>query len=248
MSAFAALACVLAGSPLNGQSGAKNGEWPTYGGDLGSTRYAPLDQINAANFKELDIAWRFKTDKLGPRPEFNLESTPLMVNGVLYSTAGSRRAVVALDRRYRRAAVDAQRARRHARRERAAAPVRPRARVLERRQGGAHSLRHARLSPRRARREDRRPVTTFGNDGIVDLKQDDDQEIDLETGEVGSARHAGRRKGRGDRRCGAPDGRAAAFEEERQRLRPRLRRAHRQAAVDLPHDSESRASSATTPG
>ena len=35
MSAFAALACVLAGSPLNGQSGAKNGEWPTYGGDLG---------------------------------------------------------------------------------------------------------------------------------------------------------------------------------------------------------------------
>src|SRR5512134_2910942 len=82
---------------LPGQSGAKNGEWPTYGGDLGHTRYAPLDQINASNFSKLEVAWRFKTDNLGPRPEFNLESTPLMVKGVLYSTGGTRRAVVALD-------------------------------------------------------------------------------------------------------------------------------------------------------
>ena len=69
-----------------GQSGTKNGEWRTYGGDLGSTRYAPLDQINADNFSKLEIAWRFKTDSLGPRPEFKFESTPLMVHGVLYST------------------------------------------------------------------------------------------------------------------------------------------------------------------
>src|SRR5512145_721522 len=82
---------------LPGQSGAKNGEWPTYGGDLGHTRYAPLDQINASNFSKLEVAWRFKTDNLGPRPEFNLQSTPLMVKGVLYSTGGTRRAVVALD-------------------------------------------------------------------------------------------------------------------------------------------------------
>ena len=81
----------------HGQSGAKNGEWPTYGGDLGHTRYAPLDQINPANFSNLELAWRFKTDSLGPRPEFQFESTPLMVKGVLYSTAGTRRAVVALD-------------------------------------------------------------------------------------------------------------------------------------------------------
>jgi quinoprotein glucose dehydrogenase len=79
------------------QSGAPRGEWPTYGGDLGHTRYAPLDQINAANFSKLEVAWRFKTDNLGPSPEFNLESTPLMVNGTLYSTGGTRRAVVALD-------------------------------------------------------------------------------------------------------------------------------------------------------
>jgi quinoprotein glucose dehydrogenase len=82
---------------LAGQSGARNGEWRSYGGDIGHTRYAPLDQINASNFNKLEVAWRFKTDSLGPRPEFQFESTPLMVKGVVYSTGGSRRAVVALD-------------------------------------------------------------------------------------------------------------------------------------------------------
>ena len=80
-----------------GQSGATGGEWRHYGGDTGHTRYSPLDQINGTNFKSLEVAWRFKTDALGPRPEYNLESTPLMANGRLFSTAGTRRAVVALD-------------------------------------------------------------------------------------------------------------------------------------------------------
>src|SRR6266545_4710156 len=75
----------------------KTGEWPTYGGDLASTRYSPLDQITKENFNKLEVAWRFKTDALGPRPEFNFEGTPLMVDGIVYSTAGTRRAVVALD-------------------------------------------------------------------------------------------------------------------------------------------------------
>src|SRR5262245_47184915 len=82
---------------LRAQTRAKSGEWTTYGGDLASTRYAPLDQINAENFNKLEVAWRFKTDFLGPRPEFNFEGTPLMADGVVYSTAGTRRAVVALD-------------------------------------------------------------------------------------------------------------------------------------------------------
>ena len=60
-------------------------------------RYSALDQINASNFNQLQIAWRFKTENFGPEPEYKFESTPLMVNGVLYTTAGSRRAVVALD-------------------------------------------------------------------------------------------------------------------------------------------------------
>lgn len=80
-----------------GQRAAGNTEWRTYGADLANTRYAPLDQIDAGNFNRLEVAWRFKTDNLGPRPEFRLQSTPLVVNGVLYSTGGSRKAVVALD-------------------------------------------------------------------------------------------------------------------------------------------------------
>src|SRR5688500_15960799 len=55
----------------------KVGEWPTYGGDLASTRYSPLDQINADNFNKLQLAFRFKTDNLGPRPEFQFQGTPL---------------------------------------------------------------------------------------------------------------------------------------------------------------------------
>src|SRR6516165_12475900 len=91
------ISLIAAGVTLSGQSGAPNGEWRTYGGDLGNTRYAPLDQINKANFNTLEVAWRFKTDKLGPRPEFQFETTPLMAGGIVYSTAGTRRAVVALD-------------------------------------------------------------------------------------------------------------------------------------------------------
>ena len=82
---------------LVGQVRPQETEWSTYGGDLASRRYRPFDQINRDNFEDPEIAWRFKTDALGPRPEFNLQATPLMVNGVLYTTAGSRRAVVALD-------------------------------------------------------------------------------------------------------------------------------------------------------
>src|SRR4051812_7186759 len=84
-------------SGIVAQTGATGGEWRTYGGDLASTHYSPLDQINKDNFDKLEIAWRFKTDALGPKPEFNFQSTPLMVGGVVYTTAGSRRAVVALD-------------------------------------------------------------------------------------------------------------------------------------------------------
>ena len=115
------------------QSGTQNGEWRTYGGDLASTRYSPLDQINAANFSKLEVAWRFKTDTLGPRPEFNLQATPLMVGGRLYSTAGTRRAAVALDAADRRDAVDAQRQRGRARRGRPASALGPRPRLLDRR-------------------------------------------------------------------------------------------------------------------
>ena len=95
LAAIGVVFAVAAG--VSAQRGTTNGEWTTYGGDLGNTKYAPLDQIGAANFSTLEIAWRFKTDNLGPRPEFQFEGTPLMVKGVLYTTAGTRRAVVAID-------------------------------------------------------------------------------------------------------------------------------------------------------
>src|SRR4051812_13792139 len=85
------------GTGIGAQTGATGGEWRTYGGDLASTHYSPLNQINKDNFSTLEVAWRFKTDPLGPRPEFNFQSTPLMIGGVVYTTGGSRRAVVALD-------------------------------------------------------------------------------------------------------------------------------------------------------
>src|SRR5262249_20414033 len=82
---------------VSGQRQAKDTEWPSYAADLAGTRYRPLDQINASNFSKLEVAWRFKTDSLGNRPEYKLEGTPLMANGILYATAGSRRAAIALD-------------------------------------------------------------------------------------------------------------------------------------------------------
>src|SRR4029450_1517045 len=97
--ALLCVACALVATTVSlvGQTRPKPGEWTTDGADLASTRYSPLDQINKDNFNKLEVAWRFKTDGLGPRPEFQLQSTPLMVDGVVYSTAGTRRAVVALD-------------------------------------------------------------------------------------------------------------------------------------------------------
>ena len=82
---------------LHAQQGAAKGEWRFYGGDAGSTKYSALDQINATNVKQLEIAWRWKAENFGPRPDYNWEVTPLMIGGVLYFTAGSRRDAVAVD-------------------------------------------------------------------------------------------------------------------------------------------------------
>ena len=95
--ALAGLLVVGAVVSISAQYGTKNGEWRSYAGEPGSTKYSPLDQINKENAKNLRIAWRFKTDNLGMRPDYNMQSTPLMVGGVLYAQVGMRRAVVAMD-------------------------------------------------------------------------------------------------------------------------------------------------------
>src|ERR1700744_3219455 len=86
-----------AGAQNSGHPSTAKGDWPMYFADPTGSRYAPQDQINASNFNKLEVAWHFKTDNLGARPEFKLEGKPLEAGGMIYTTAGSRRAVVALD-------------------------------------------------------------------------------------------------------------------------------------------------------
>ena len=165
--------------------GTQNGEWQTYGADLRSTRYSPLDQVNASNFSKLEVAFRVKTDLMGPRPEFQLQTTPLMVKGVLYFTAGTRRAVVAVD------AQSGEMLWMHSMNEGKRGESAPRQlsgrgltywtdgredRILYVTPGYQMIALDAKTGAR---------VSTFGKAGVVDLKENDDQPMDLITGEVG---------------------------------------------------------------
>src|SRR5437762_9909041 len=171
--------------PTKAVAGTKNGEWPAYGADLAHTKYSPLDQINADNFSKLEIAWRVKTDNLGTRPEDKLEGTPLMVGGVLYATAGTRRSVVALD------AGTGELLWVHSEREGERGAAAPRQlsgrglaywtdgreeRILYVTSGYMLVALNAKTGMR---------VASFGKDGLVDLKQDDDQVIDPMSSEIG---------------------------------------------------------------
>src|SRR4029453_12254511 len=140
---------------------------------------------NKDNFSKLEVAWRLKTDAFGSRPEFNYQSTPLAVNGVLYVTAGSRRAVIALDA--------------------ATGELLWMSRLDEGKRGEAapRKLSGRGLAYWTDGKEERiiyvtpgyqlialdaatgRPVPAFGKAGVVDLKLEDDQVMDPITGEIG---------------------------------------------------------------
>jgi quinoprotein glucose dehydrogenase len=161
-------------------------EWRSYGNDLAHTRYSPLEQINASNFNDLEVAWRLKTDAFGPRPEYILQSTPLMIKGVLYTTAGSRRSVVAVDAAtgeiiWVHRMDEGQRAQN--------APRRLSGRGLSYWTDGKGDERILyvtigyQLVSLDARTGQR--IASFGEGGVVDLKKNFDQEIDLVTGDVG---------------------------------------------------------------
>jgi quinoprotein glucose dehydrogenase len=87
----------LAMFPILAQQGTKGGDWKAYGGDEGSTRYSPLDFINRDNIKDLRVAWVWKSDSLLPSPQAASETTPIMVNGVLYFSMDQKRFIVAAD-------------------------------------------------------------------------------------------------------------------------------------------------------
>jgi quinoprotein glucose dehydrogenase len=193
-----ALVLTLLGSAIgtSGQSSlrptpsTRTGEWPHYTADLRGTKYSPLDQIDARNFNQLEVAWRFKTDSLGTRPEYKLEGTPVMVGGVLYTTGGTRRSVVALDaqsgellwvHRYPEGARGA------------AAPRQLSGRGVAYWSDGRGDDRVLYVTPGyrliALNAKTGAMVTSFGKGGVVDLKvgvvYGNNHPIDLETGEIG---------------------------------------------------------------
>ena len=165
--------------------GTENGEWRSYGGDIKNTRYSPLEQIDAGNFNDLEIAWRIKMSSFGPNPEYNFQSTPLMVDGVIYSTAGSRRAVIAADA----GTGELLWMHRFDEGERGAAtPRRLSGRGLAYRDDGAsgqivYVTLGYQLIVLDAATGHR--MSSFGTDGVVDLMQNMDQDIDPLAGEIG---------------------------------------------------------------
>jgi quinoprotein glucose dehydrogenase len=191
---LSALACALAAgvTRVGAQSylTTDKGEWPAYAGDLRNFRYSPVDQINASNFNDLEVAWRFKTDELGPRPEFKLEGTPLMVKGIIYTTAGTRRSVIALD------AVTGELLWIHGEREGergAASPRQLSGRGVAYWSDGKGDDRILYVTPGyrlvalNAKTGSR--IASFGTDGVVDMKKfayyGTGTPIDLVTGEIG---------------------------------------------------------------
>jgi len=178
-------ACLAASALAWEKPAVTESDWPTYGADLKNTRYRPFDLITAANFNDLEIAWQFKTDNLGNRPEYKLEGTPLMVKGVLYATAGTRRAVVALD------AATGELLWVHGEHEGSRGANAPRglsgrglaywsdskqARILYVTPGYRLIALDAKTGSY---------AMGFGNNGVVDLKLNDDQDIDLVKGAIG---------------------------------------------------------------
>jgi len=161
--------------------------WATYGGNLASHRYSPLEQINKDNFRNLRIAWRLKTDFLGPTPDNLYAATPLYVNGVLYTTAGTRRAVIALnpgtgEMLWMHSEDEGPRG--------DAAPRRGAGRGVaywSNADGSDQRILYVtpgyRMIALSARTGEL--VRSFGKDGVVDLKLDNDQEYDLTTAAVG---------------------------------------------------------------
>ena len=147
-------------------------------------------KINASNFNKLEVAWRFKTDNLGTRPEYKLEGTPLAIKGVLYTTAGTRRSVVALDGKTGELIWA------HSYREGNRAAIAPRqlsGRGVSYWTDGKGDERILyvttgyRLIALNAKNG--AMIPSFGENGVVDLKKGavfgKGQQIDLETGEIG---------------------------------------------------------------
>jgi quinoprotein glucose dehydrogenase len=170
------------------QHGATEGQWRHANGDAGATRYSDLDQITQENVASLEIAWRWDGGNYGPTPEFKGETTPLMVDGVLYFTAGFRRDVVAIDA----GTAETLWMHRFDEGERgAAAPRRNSGRGVSYWNDGHGNERIFVVTPGfrliALDAKTGRPFPDFGDDGIVDMKLGLDQPVELDARNVGSS-------------------------------------------------------------
>ena len=183
--AGAAAAGISGASPAAPQ-GVPAGEWRYYGADAGSTKYSALDQINAENVSDLEVVWRWKSQNFGPRPDFNWQVTPLMIDGVLHFTAGTRRDAVAVDA----ATGETLWMFRLDEGERGARAVRNVNRGLAYWSDAAGDDRILLISPgyQLVALEARtgRPIPTFGRDGVVDLTEGLDRPV-VEPGRIGAS-------------------------------------------------------------
>ena len=106
------IAAAIGAVPASAQRGATGTAWPTYGGDPGSTKYSPLDQINRDNVQRLKVAWRWesadnpivlKQRQQLPAIPASFKATPIMVDGTLYiKTSMSQAAAIDAARSTRR--------------------------------------------------------------------------------------------------------------------------------------------------
>jgi quinoprotein glucose dehydrogenase len=185
--ALPVLGYLSARTPAMAQPGvaAPDTEWLHYAADLASTRYSPLDQIDLDNFKTLEVAWRLATSPFGPTPEFSLECTPLVAKGRMYLTAGTRRSVVSIDA----ATGEVLWVHREDEGERAAkAP-----RLLSGRglaywtDGKEERILYVTIGYQLVALDAKTGarIPGFGDGGIVDLRQDDDQDMDLISADIG---------------------------------------------------------------
>jgi quinoprotein glucose dehydrogenase len=163
-------------------------EWLQHRGDLASTNYSSLDEINVDNVSQLKVVWRWKTENFGAGPEFYFKATPLLANGVLYTTAGLSRTVAAIDaqtgetlwtyrfdEKERRISVPRQNSGRGV--AYWSSPDRTKDRIVYITPGFQLIALDANTGE---------PIPAFGKNGIVDLKKGLNQNVDLLTATIGS--------------------------------------------------------------
>ena len=162
---------------------APNTDWLSYAADFKSNRYSPLNQIDASNFNQLEMAWRVGTQAFGPRWDADFMSTPLVANGCLFCTVGSRRDLVALDP----ATGEILWLYRYDEGARAGSRGGPGLGCAYWTDGTKERVLYVTIGYSLISLDAKtgQPDPAFGKNGILDLRENDDQEMDMVKGVIG---------------------------------------------------------------